>query len=96
VVGVIGTSAFGERGVRGVVCAWGSDDGRGVELKRMIGRRAPLGHRGWTSTTNGTAESESESSVDVLSSDSLEDDAARENVGSGKLSELARGFSKTE
>lgn len=94
VVGVMSTSAFGERGV---ACAWGSDDDRGAELKRMIGRRAPLGHGGWTSTTNGTADSYVDES-DVLRRDSFEEDAARESEGSGKLSELevARDFSQTE
>jgi hypothetical protein len=44
-------------------------------------------------TTNGTSDSTEES--DVLSSDSLDDDAVWE-YGAGKLSVLARGSSMTE
>jgi hypothetical protein len=92
VVGVGGTSKEGERVKRGVACTRELGDDRGTVSRKMRGRGVPSGRRDLLVTTNGTSDSTEES--DVLSSDSLEDEAAWEN-GAGKLSVLPRGSSMT-
>jgi len=70
----------------GVACTRVSDDDRGRVSRKMTGRRWDL-----VETTTGTSDSMEES--DMVSSESLEDDEAAEENGSGELSELARGWS---
>jgi len=75
VVGVGGMSREGERVKRGVACTRESDEDRGTASRKMTGRGLPP--RGWdlVVTTSGRSDSTEEES-DVLSSDSLEDEAA--------------------
>lgn len=92
VVGVGSTSKEGERAKRGVACTRVSvsDDDTVTVSRKMRGRGAAPGRCDLVASTTGTSDSTEES--DVLSSESLEDEAMREN-GSGELSELARGGS---
>jgi hypothetical protein len=89
VVGVGGTSIEEERVKRGVACT--RDGERGTVSRKIRGRGV---RRDRVATTNDTFDSSVES--DVLSSDSLEDEAPWENVGSGKLSMLGRDSAKPE
>lgn len=94
VLGVGGTSKEVEQVKRGVACTWVSNDDRGTLSRKMRGRGLAPGRWGLVASTTGKSDSTEES--DVLSSESLEDEAVWEN-GSGKLSELARGWpSKSE
>jgi hypothetical protein len=90
VVGVGRTSNEGERAMRGVACTRVSDDDR-VTVSRKIRGRGVAPAR-WDLVASTTGMSDSTEVSDVLSSESLDDEAAREN-GSGELSELARGGS---
>jgi len=85
------------RGVRTERGTWESDDDRGTELRRMMGRSSLPGCWDLTASINGTADADSSvEESDVLSSDSLEDEEAWEGNNEGRLSELDRGCSKTE
>jgi hypothetical protein len=75
---------------RGVACTRVSDDDTGKVSRKMSGRGVAPGRWNLVASTTGTSDSTEES--DVLSRESLEDEAAEEN-GSGELSELARGWS---
>jgi len=88
VVGVGRTSKEGEQVKRGVACTRVSDDD--MVSRKMRGRGLAPGRWDLVASTTGTFDSTEES--DVLSSDSLEDEAVEEK-GSGELSELARGWS---
>lgn len=88
VVGVGGTSKEGEWVKRGVACTRASDDDRGTVSRKMRGREVAPGRWDLVAGSSGTCDSVERS--DMLSSESLEDEAVEEN-GSGKLSELARG-----
>lgn len=88
VVGVGRASKEGERGKRGVACTRVSDDDTGTVSRKMRGRGVPPARCDLVARTAGTSDSTEKS--DVLSSESLEDEAVWEN-GSGELSELARG-----
>ena len=90
VLGVDGTSETVERVRRGVACTRVSDD-RGTVSRKMRGRGVAPGLWDLVAITTGTTDS-AEEVPDVLSSESLEDEAVEEN-GSGELSELARGWS---
>ena len=95
VVGVGGMSREGERVKRGVACTRESEDERGTASTKMTGRGLPSRRRDLVVTISGTSDSAEEQS-DVLSSDSLEDEAAWKNGAIGKLSVLVRGSSTTE
>jgi hypothetical protein len=90
VVGVGRASKEEEQVKRGVACTRVSDDDRGTVSRKMRGRGVAPGRWDLGASTTGRSDSTEES--DVLSSESLEDEAVREN-GSGELSELARGWS---
>jgi hypothetical protein len=89
VVGVGRTSKEEEQVKRGVACTRVSDD-RVTVSRKMRGRGVAPEPWDLVASTTGTSCSTEES--DVLSSESLEDEAVTEN-GSGELSELARGGS---
>lgn len=90
VVGVGRASKEEEQVKRGVACTRVSDDDRGTVSRRMRGRGVACGRWDLFANTSGTSDSTEAS--DMLSSESLEDEAAREN-GKGELSVLARGWS---
>jgi hypothetical protein len=75
VVGVGGMSKEGERVKRGVACTRESDGDRGTASRKMTGRGLPSRRWDLVVTNSGTSDSTEEES-DVLSSDSLEDEAA--------------------
>jgi hypothetical protein len=90
VVGVGRTSKEDELVKRGVACTRVSDDDRGTVSRKMRGRGVAPGRWDLVACTTGPSDSTEES--DVLSSESLEDEAVEEN-GSGELSVLGRGGS---
>jgi hypothetical protein len=89
VVGV-GRASREEQVKRGVACTRVSDDDRGRVSRKMRGRGVAPERWDLVESTTGMLDSTEES--DVLSRDSLEDEAVEEN-GSGELSELPRGWS---
>jgi hypothetical protein len=98
VLGVGGTSEEFKWGVGvGVACTRVSDDDRDMVSRKMTGRGVAPAPARWdfffVSITGKSDSTEEES--DVLSRDSLEDEAVAEN-GSGELSELARGWSSSK
>lgn len=89
VVGVGRASEEEEQVKRGVACTRVSDDERAATVSRkMRGRVVAPGRRDLVASTT----SDSTKVSDVLSSESLEDEAVEEN-GNGELSVLARGWS---
>jgi hypothetical protein len=90
--GVVGVDRASreERVKRGVASTRVSDDDRGTVSRKMRGRGVAPERWDVVASTTGTPDSTEES--DMLSSDSLEEEAVEGN-GSGELSELARGWS---
>jgi hypothetical protein len=88
--GVVGVGRVSreEQVKRGVACTRVLDDDTGRVSRKIMGRGVAPGR--WDLVASTIATSDSTEVSDVLSSDSLEDEAAEES-GSGELSELARG-----